>query len=112
MMSQREYPAIPRKMAHPLEVTSHFLVSGLAVMTLITYFVVWSRVATYLTGDDTYAISGFRDILITLSGAGVIIFLALGGFAWLVLCGYFSRGALIRELNRKIEELEKRKEHL
>lgn len=90
-------------------VSRHFFISAFYIATVIAFFFLWSWTASVLTGsEEEFGIGKLSDILICVHGGGIMLFLVLIGSHWLALCGFLSRGAVIRNLKRRIEELSSR----
>jgi hypothetical protein len=105
-MSERANPATLLNTAGPFVVTRYFLMSALLVASLGAFLLVWSRFAKAITGDEIYSIGNISGIIIQSNGGGVVVFLTLIGSIWLLLCEVLSKSHRVRELSRRIEELE------
>ncbi len=93
---------------HPFRgLTRHFFVSGLVLATAIAYTWLWSVLSQRLTGEDLYAIgSKPAELANALRGGDIVVVLSLAGFLWLFMTGFTARGAMIRQRDCRIAELE------
>ncbi len=105
-MSERGNPATLPNTAGRFVLTRHFLMSAVLVASVGAFLLVWSRFAKAITGDEIYSIGNISDIIIHSNGGGVVVFLTLIGSTWLLLCEVLSKRHRVRELSRRIEELE------
>lgn len=108
-MSPQDNPVSPWKAANPFVMTRHFVMSAFCIATLVAFFLLWSWIATVLTGGRDFDFGRPFDIAISLHGGGIALALALIGALW--LSGYLSRRHLVRKLSRRIEELESELSH-
>ena len=54
----------------------------------VAYFVLWSMVVRWLTGDDFYGIGTFEELIAALRFGGIIVVLSLIMGVWLTMIGF------------------------
>lgn len=86
--------------------TRYFCFSGLCLIGFFAYMALWSIGAQKLTGDDLFGIGTPAELIVALRGGGIVAILMLFGFMWLLLTGFASRGAALRQRDHRIAELE------